>query len=173
MRSSSAVLFVVLALCLQPSAGLQWKKCMLSPPIHPRNLTLTPEPAKVGQPLTLVVEARAHVPLASGICHVNISFAGAPIWTTHVDLCSMTTCPIKAGPLTLTYQESLPKVLPPGTYGIILEVEDTAKPPTIYSCVDVVLPIILGEEEGGHGEVGFAEGDEDERGRRAPRPLLA
>lgn len=49
----------------------------------------------------------------SGLISINVSFAGTQIYEEVDDLCSKTTCPIKTGPLDITYEQDLPPIAPP------------------------------------------------------------
>jgi hypothetical protein len=49
----------------------------------------------------------------SGLISINVSFAGTQIYEEVDDLCSKTTCPIKTGPLDITYVQDLPPIAPP------------------------------------------------------------
>jgi hypothetical protein len=49
----------------------------------------------------------------SGLISINVSFAGTQIYEEVDELCSKTTCPIKTGPLDITYEQDLPPIAPP------------------------------------------------------------
>jgi hypothetical protein len=49
----------------------------------------------------------------SGLISINVSFAGTQIYEEVDDLCSKTSCPIKTGPLDITYVQDLPPIAPP------------------------------------------------------------
>lgn len=49
----------------------------------------------------------------SGLISINVSFAGTQIYEEVDDLCSKTTCPIKTGPIDITYVQDLPPIAPP------------------------------------------------------------
>jgi hypothetical protein len=66
----------------------------------------------------------------SGLISINVSFAGTQIYEEVDDLCSKTTCPIKTGPLDITYVQDLPPIAPPvsclgSTSGLML----------VHSCI--------------------------------------
>jgi hypothetical protein len=52
------------------------------------------------------------VEVTGGDVTVNISWAGMQVATQTQDLCKFLSCPIKAGPITATYQNTMPSFVP-------------------------------------------------------------
>lgn len=50
--------------------------------------------------------------MTGGDVTVNISWAGMQVATQTQDLCKFLSCPIKAGPITATYQNTMPSFVP-------------------------------------------------------------
>jgi hypothetical protein len=49
----------------------------------------------------------------AGLISINVTFAGTQIYEEVDDLCSKTSCPIKTGPIAITYVQDLPPIAPP------------------------------------------------------------
>ena len=55
----------------------------------------------------------AEIDVAQGSVAVAVSFRGLPVYSETKDLCERTSCPVKKGPLNLSYDEYLPPIVPP------------------------------------------------------------
>lgn len=49
----------------------------------------------------------------AGRISINVSYAGTPIYEEDDDLCTKAACPIKTGPIEITYLQELPPIAPP------------------------------------------------------------
>lgn len=55
----------------------------------------------------------AEIDVAEGSVSVAVAFRGLPVYSETKDLCERTECPVKKGPLNLSYGEYLPPIVPP------------------------------------------------------------
>lgn len=49
----------------------------------------------------------------AGSTETDVYFMGFPIWVEEGDLCSSTACPVRSGPVTLTFHRDFPAITPP------------------------------------------------------------
>ncbi|XP_057837791.2 uncharacterized protein LOC131047992 isoform X1 [Cryptomeria japonica] len=114
-KSVSCALLLVLALCssLQVSDAVSFWTCgtkrKYSVWVH--SVTLNPDPIQKDKQATFTLSAisRRNVTIYGGKSDILITWVGLKVYSETVDLCSMTSCPIKQGNFTLTYTENWPR----------------------------------------------------------------
>ncbi|EFJ42088.1 hypothetical protein VOLCADRAFT_77249 [Volvox carteri f. nagariensis] len=107
----------------------------------PSSVTLSPDPPVIGSAATFVISGNIESELQGGSVDMVVSFFGFPIYSSTSDLCSKTTCPVPAGPISLTLEELLPPIAPPGDYG--LQVVARGPGGDELACVNVNFSLVL------------------------------
>ena len=51
--------------------------------------------------------------MSEGSVAIAVAFRGLPVYSETKDLCERTECPVKKGPLNLSYGQYLPPIVPP------------------------------------------------------------
>lgn len=51
--------------------------------------------------------------MQSGFISIDVAYEGTQIYEEVDDLCGKTSCPIKTGPIDITYIQDLPPIAPP------------------------------------------------------------
>ncbi|GIL59600.1 hypothetical protein Vafri_14342 [Volvox africanus] len=107
----------------------------------PSSVTLSPDPPVIGSAATFVITGTIDTELQGGSVDMTVSFSGFPIFSSSSDLCTKTTCPVPAGPISLTLEELLPPIAPPGDYGlqVVARNPDGAE----LACVNVNFSLVL------------------------------
>eukprot|EP01025_Chloroclados_australasicus_P045956 TRINITY_DN50706_c0_g1_i1.p3 TRINITY_DN50706_c0_g1~~TRINITY_DN50706_c0_g1_i1.p3 ORF type:complete len:227 (+),score=31.94 TRINITY_DN50706_c0_g1_i1:44-682(+) len=113
-----AVLFVASAYAAPTDI---WSNCGSSSD-HLKNLqiSVTPDPPKKGQDVTIAASGTLDEEVSSGKITVEVEFLGIKVVNKTLDLCQTISkyqqCPIKQGPLSVKLTESLPSDAPSGHY---------------------------------------------------------
>ena len=66
-----------------------------------------------GQHPSVQIVLPAEIDVDQGSVAIAVAFRGLPVYSETKDLCERTTCPVKKGPLNLSYDEYLPPIVPP------------------------------------------------------------
>jgi cathepsin B len=114
-----AKLFLLAAFCAVAFAD--WKNCgSSSDALQIQNLvvpgTLTP-----GQPISISFSGTLSEQLTGGNVVISVTFLGITVFSKTYDLCKLvseggSSCPVAAGPLSISKQETMPSGAPRGTY---------------------------------------------------------
>ncbi|KAF8069539.1 npc-2 [Scenedesmus sp. PABB004] len=110
---------VALVAALGGASAFTWTPCDADKvPFTPDVVQLTPDPPQAGGSVTFVIKGNAVHDVPHGLISINVSFADTQIYEEVDDLCSKTSCPIKTGPIDITYVQDLPPIAPPGEYDV-------------------------------------------------------
>eukprot|EP00775_Hariotina_reticulata_P010842 gene10841-biopygen12781 len=124
MHSTYVVLLALLASCSCVKA-FTWTPCDADVvPFTPDHVDLVPDPPAAGGQVTFKIEGNAVHDVPAGLISINVTFAGTQIYEEVDDLCSKTSCPIKTGPIAITYVQDLPPIAPPGDYDVQVVARD-------------------------------------------------
>lgn len=119
MRTPALLSWVLLLGCVLSCRAFTWEPCDADKvPFIPDHVDLVPDPPAAGGQVVFKIKGNAVHDVPSGLISINVSFAGTQIYEEVDDLCSKTTCPIKTGPLDITYVQDLPPIAPPGDYDV-------------------------------------------------------
>ncbi|GIL78491.1 hypothetical protein Vretimale_19238 [Volvox reticuliferus] len=139
-----ATLLAVLAASFQYVAAdkMTWAPCDEGlTAFTPSSVTLSPDPPVIGSAATFVITGNIDKELQGGSVDMVVSFSGFPIFSSSSDLCTKTACPVPAGPISLTLEELLPPIAPPGDYG--LQVVARGPDGAELACVNVNFSLVL------------------------------
>lgn len=144
MRSSTLYLFFVCILLgasfARSQSPFSWRGCdKASVPFTPKEVNLSPDPPVIGKEVFFTIKGDATRNVAGGTLEVLVSFAGTPIFQESEDLCGKTTCPIKKGPISISYSQELPPIAPPGDYEVQVVARDPAGTELMCVIVDFSL----------------------------------
>ncbi|KAG2427647.1 hypothetical protein HXX76_012297 [Chlamydomonas incerta] len=135
-------LFVLSAASLAFADKMSWVPCDAGlTAFSPSSVVLTPDPPVIGSPATFVISGDIGNELQGGSVDMTVSFSGLPIYSSSSDLCTKTTCPVPAGPISLTIVQLLPPIAPPGDYG--LQVVARGPDGSELACVNVAFSLVL------------------------------
>jgi cathepsin B len=117
-------LLLLLAVAVLAAADpVPWKNCSASAgDVVVNDVDATPWPPKIGQKLTITVNATLLVPITTGAnLNLKVKFDGIQLISKDFDLCTIDkniTCPIPARPIVTTQSVDIPQLLPSGEYSI-------------------------------------------------------
>lgn len=112
------VVFIMLA-CLAGARAFTWTPCDVGKvPFTPDVVQLVPDPPAAGGQVTFKIGGNAVHDVQSGSISIDVSFMGTQIYEEVDDLCGKTACPIKTGPIEISYIQDLPPIAPPGEYDV-------------------------------------------------------
>eukprot|EP00877_Chromochloris_zofingiensis_P009375 jgi/Chrzof1/4691/Cz14g23010.t1 len=121
-----AALFCCLVTLAVGCEAFTWKPCDADKvPFIPDTVQLIPDPPVIGNTVTFNIKGNAVHDVPSGSISIDVTFAGTQIYEEVDDLCSKTSCPIKTGPIDITYVQDLPPIAPPGEYDVQVVARDT------------------------------------------------
>jgi hypothetical protein len=127
-------------------------------------ITVTPEPVKVGQNVTVQVHGRTSIPFSGGQAEVNVKVAGVKVASLKFDACTElgVQCPKNAGDeWTGGLSYPIPKFAPGGITAVIeVHVLDTAG--NKLSCASVTEKIVKATEGSLRGQVEALTHEENE-----------
>lgn len=122
------------------SAGMSWKPCEDAGKLFvPSKVELTPDPPTIGEKVLFSIKGQADREVASGSLDIAVNYQGMDIFQDSKDLCARTTCPIKQGPLDITYSQELPPIAPPGEYEVQVTARDESGAALMCIVVDFEL----------------------------------
>lgn len=114
----SLCLAVVLLGALSCNA-LTWESCNESnAAIKLSKVEMTPDPPTANSLVKIRILGTSGAEVADGDVSVKISWAGMQVAQQTLSLCKFLSCPIKAGPITATYENTMPSFVPRGKYGV-------------------------------------------------------
>lgn len=120
---------VILICLLGSSMAFDWNPCQNeATPSHYadiENVTLQPEEPAAGDTVHFGIKGQAKIDVAAGTIDIGVMYSGLPIYSETRDLCSMASCPIKKGDLTIAYDQYLPPIVPPGPFVVTMKATDT------------------------------------------------
>ncbi|XP_057505706.1 uncharacterized protein LOC130789000 [Actinidia eriantha] len=85
---------------------------------------ISPNPVVKGKPATFSVSASAGETITGGQLVIDVSYFGVHIYSESHDLCGKTSCPISTGDFVISHSQELPGFTPPGTYTLVMTMED-------------------------------------------------
>eukprot|EP00246_Nothoceros_aenigmaticus_P007113 TRINITY_DN20748_c0_g1_i1.p1 TRINITY_DN20748_c0_g1~~TRINITY_DN20748_c0_g1_i1.p1 ORF type:complete len:179 (+),score=15.83 TRINITY_DN20748_c0_g1_i1:113-649(+) len=130
-------------------ATSSWSLCDSKPyPITVKGVTVVPDPVVSGSEANFRVPATTDQEIQGGTVIITVYFHSIPVHSERDDLCAKTKCPIKPGDFVLENSEVLPKITPPGSYKIKLQVVD--KSGGVLACAYVNFEIVWRLAEGDH-----------------------
>ncbi|CAI7893337.1 unnamed protein product, partial [Closterium sp. NIES-53] len=104
----------------------QWHDCgSQHVPVTVKNVTMLPDPPVSGSDFTVVLPAVTAARIQSGVVRVSVAYYGWPVYTSTVQLCDKTPCPVLPGPFTFSNEQPLPFLTPAGAYTLWLKVRDS------------------------------------------------
>ena len=104
-------------------------------------ITLTPDPVVVGADGVFSIEGNnPGQTVEGGTLKVKVGTTSFPLVDTSFDICELTSCPIKPGPIEVVTKQPFPRFLPPLTLSGRVEGED-ASGATLF-CVDLSFQIV-------------------------------
>lgn len=107
-----------------------------SDPFTVGTIDVTPYPLIPGKDVMTELSFDSSKDVDGGSITVSISGGFLP-FTRSYDLCSVTSCPIKAGQHKFNFEQSLPGFIPSGTYGVKIEGVDKNKEQLFCTKMDV------------------------------------
>ncbi|CAI5486882.1 unnamed protein product [Closterium sp. Naga37s-1] len=91
----------------------QWHDCgSQHVPVTVKNVTMLPDPPVSGSDFTVVLPAVTAARIQSGVVRVSVAYYGWPVYTSTVQLCDKTPCPVLPGPFTFSNEQPLPFLTP-------------------------------------------------------------
>ena len=120
------------------------------------SITMNPDPPHKGQDVTFGFSGQLSSPIVQGAnIHVTVKLGFFTVKEMDVDICSQKgiTCPIPAGPVTLTHTEHLPDDIPAVT--VHVEINATNADGSSIACVGANIKI----DDSLDGEVPQLPGD--------------
>lgn len=110
--------FTLLTLALGAKA-FTWDPCDVGKvPFTPDVVQLVPDPPAAGGQVSFKISGNAVHDVQSGSISIDVAYEGTQIYEEVDDLCGKTSCPIKTGPIDITYIQDLPPIAPPGGYDV-------------------------------------------------------
>ena len=104
-------------------------------------ITLSPDPVVVGADGVFSIEGdNPKTTIEGGTLEVKVGTANLPLVDTTIDICELTSCPIKPGPIDVVTKQPFPAFLPPLTLSGRVEGKDTSG--TSLFCVDLSFQIV-------------------------------
>eukprot|EP00455_Lapot_gusevi_P036834 TRINITY_DN4103_c0_g1_i3.p1 TRINITY_DN4103_c0_g1~~TRINITY_DN4103_c0_g1_i3.p1 ORF type:complete len:138 (+),score=45.87 TRINITY_DN4103_c0_g1_i3:54-467(+) len=129
-----AVFFVLSVLFLGATAvNVQFTDCG-SKLIKITSIEASSWPPVAGQNLTLAASGTASSSISSGTYDSIVDYIGIQVSESKGDFCTLTKCPISAGPATITSVSAFPSGLPSGDYTVQLS---TASGSDAIFCIQV------------------------------------
>ncbi|CAI5970782.1 unnamed protein product, partial [Closterium sp. NIES-65] len=122
----SLVLAIAISLTCHVNAA-QWHDCgSQHVAVTVKNVTMLPDPPVAGSDFTVVLPAVTATCIQSGVVRVSVAYYGWPVYTSTVQLCDKTPCPVLPGAFTFSNQQPLPFLTPAGTYTLWLKARDSS-----------------------------------------------
>ncbi|KAF6255976.1 MD-2-related lipid-recognition domain-containing protein [Scenedesmus sp. NREL 46B-D3] len=114
----SLCLVVVLLGALRCNA-FTWESCSgANAAIKLTKVEMTPDPPTANSLVKIRIQGTAGAKVTDGDVSVKISWAGMQVAQQTLSLCKFLSCPTKAGPITATYENTMPSFVPRGRYGV-------------------------------------------------------
>eukprot|EP01028_Stygiella_incarcerata_P002654 TRINITY_DN14_c0_g1_i2.p2 TRINITY_DN14_c0_g1~~TRINITY_DN14_c0_g1_i2.p2 ORF type:complete len:422 (-),score=59.80 TRINITY_DN14_c0_g1_i2:150-1415(-) len=113
------ILFVCLALVAVVLADQPWQNCgSSSDHLKIDSLTITPATLTPGKPFTVAFKGSLDEEITGGSAHIDVTYLGVKIFSHTYDVCSFPgfACPMAKGPVDVSKTETMPSVVPKGTY---------------------------------------------------------
>eukprot|EP00013_Stygamoeba_regulata_P006865 CAMPEP_0177633866 /NCGR_PEP_ID=MMETSP0447-20121125/3066_1 /TAXON_ID=0 /ORGANISM="Stygamoeba regulata, Strain BSH-02190019" /LENGTH=142 /DNA_ID=CAMNT_0019135555 /DNA_START=183 /DNA_END=611 /DNA_ORIENTATION=- len=128
---NSLVLAALLCIFLVGATADVWKSCGSgSDHVKINSVTITPDPPKKGQSLSITANVTLDEQLTAGTLHVELKYSIITVLNKTLDLCDTIqpyqACPIAAGNYQRTVSEDLPSDIPAGHYTGQVKVLDQA-----------------------------------------------
>ncbi|CAI5531300.1 unnamed protein product, partial [Closterium sp. Naga37s-1] len=142
----------------------QWHDCgSQHVPVTVKNVTMLPDPPVAGSDFTVVLPAVTAARIQSGVVRVSVAYYGWPVYTSTVQLCDKTPCPVLPGAFTFSNQQPLPFLTPAGAYTLWLKARDSNGRELFCTRVDFTIV----RPQAGGGAALSARADGLERGSRS------
>jgi len=111
------------------------------------SLTITPSQLTPGQDFTVSLKGSLDEKITSGSAQIDVTYLGIKIFSHTYDLCSFPgfPCPISQGPLEITQTETMPSVVPKGTYKGKIVVLDQDKQEVACLTFNIKVAVSLGD----------------------------
>lgn len=133
-----------------PALATSWAPCAEGA-LKVDTVDVTPESPRHGDAMHVAIKGISSAEVPDGDLRVSVSYHGFHVYSSHSPLCSATSCPLQAGPVTIENDWKLPSLAPPGPYSIQLKGLD--KQGTVFMCVDIKFSV-----SGGQPSMGVAAG---------------
>lgn len=104
--------FLVILSC---ALGFSWESCGEGT-LTVENLSLSPNDPKIGDDVQIIGNGTLSSQVTQGKVSLSVTLDGFKIYSTDVDICDETSCPIPAGPIALNESISVPSLFLPGEY---------------------------------------------------------
>jgi hypothetical protein len=84
-------------------------------------MSVSPSPLVAGNPFSVNFQGQLSESLTGGKVSVSVKFIGIPVFSKTYDLCQLVeqggqSCPVSAGPLSISKSENFPSQAPAGSY---------------------------------------------------------
>ncbi|EGC29956.1 hypothetical protein DICPUDRAFT_51005 [Dictyostelium purpureum] len=123
MKNKTALsFFIILCLVLFVKGDNIWQYCpgTVNPTFKINSLTVEPSPPKIGKSCIVQLDGSLEQDVTSGSSTFQIEYFVAGNWrplpTFHNDVCSIISCPVKAGPFQFNHTINVPIITPKGQY---------------------------------------------------------
>eukprot|EP01088_Endostelium_zonatum_P014417 TRINITY_DN316_c0_g1_i1.p1 TRINITY_DN316_c0_g1~~TRINITY_DN316_c0_g1_i1.p1 ORF type:complete len:135 (+),score=30.83 TRINITY_DN316_c0_g1_i1:69-473(+) len=124
-------LFVALAI-----AG--WSSCGTGT-FHVSNVVISPNPPRPGQNLNVQITGTASAVLTGGTVSISVAWDGITVKQINQPVCTIVSCPVRAGPQTINHSVAFPSAAPSGSYVVTIKI--TNQNGGLVSCVNVTFNI--------------------------------